>query len=104
MKTKGKTPQHITYCMRISTRAYSVTSKSLSLHKIFCCFLSNSTSQASAPSVVFLQTPDLVAGVPTEVEEGAGANHFLQDPATTRVRNFTLKLSTWTSNTCNEMN
>lgn len=53
-------------------------------------FPSNSTSQGSALSVAFLQTPDLVAGVPTEVEAGGGANSFLQDPATTRVRHFIL--------------
>lgn len=71
--------------MHISTKAYS-----RSLHEVFCHFLFNSTSQGSALSVAFLQTPGLVAGAPTEVEAGAEANRFLQDPAITRVRDFTL--------------
>lgn len=63
-----------------------------SSHKIFCCYLLYSTSQGSALSVAFPQTPGLGAGVPTEVEAGAEANSFLQDPAITRVKNFAL---TW---------
>lgn len=52
-------------------------------------FLFNSTSQGSALSVEFLQTPGPVAGVLTEVEAEAEADSFLQDPAITKVRNFT---------------
>lgn len=58
------------------------------LHEI-SCFLLSSTSQGSAPSVVFLQTAGLVDGVSTGVVAGAVANCRLQDPATTRVRILT---------------
>lgn len=72
------------------TQEHTLLPKSIwSLQKIFC-FLLYSTSQGLALSVAYLQTLGLVAGVPTEVEAGAGANRFLQGPAITRVRNFTL--------------
>lgn len=74
-----------------SPQKHTFSPKSIcSSHKTFSHFLFNSTSQGSALSVAFLRTPGLVAGVPTEVEAGAEANRFPQDPAITRVRNFTL--------------
>lgn len=59
------------------------------------CFLFISTSQGSAPSAAFRQTLGLEAGVPTEVEAGAGESHFLQGLVITRVRDVTCHMCLW---------
>ncbi len=64
--------------------------KAFLLNKTFFHFPPHSTSRGLAPYVAFLQTPALVVGVPIEVEGGAGANRFLQDPAITKVSEHSL--------------